>query len=518
MGACVALTCVAGVLTHAPRSAFCERAPEHVVFVDAGSTGCRAHAFAVSASANGSGLFEMRTLGRKVKTASALADMGGRVRAELIPAIQAAQAYIEDPRARDRAAVYVWATAGFRVLTPAKQQALWREVREAVTSETTLRHGHGHFRTVDGAEEGFYAWLAANYLSNVDVTAVGRLRDGASAPSASAPFARLADSENPLAKTVGAIDVGGGSVQYVALPHGGAGAVAKSMLELRDAVKVESFLGYGANHMETRWRRELARGGQTSNACAFPGHVVDVEGARLTGTGAYDECVRGLRKQIAAMQREQKVTLRMPRDFAQVDRFLGMSLLFHLTNFITVALPGALPSMPKASLSEIGDAGRRLCAIEWNKLLKDVDGKDPNTPTDRLNGRCFDAALVQALLGAEFDDDLKRDEVGLGFTQDDRRIDFIERIGGAEVEWTLGAAMSVIHPTAARANPAWAKTRVPTECARILHTSLLNEIYEWAIIIMPAAVIVTGYLVYKTIQAATNVATMARSPSFLEVL
>lgn len=513
--ACALACFVLASVTHRPRSAFCEKAPAHVIFVDAGSTGCRAHAFAIENGENDRELFKIKTLGTKAKTRLPLAEMGGKVREELIPALRAAAANIKDPWEREHAAVYVWATAGFRILTPAKQQALWREVREAVTSETKLQHGHGHFRTVDGAEEGFYAWLAANYLSSVDVTAVGRLR-GASTPSA--PALAEMESDNPLSKTVGAIDVGGGSVQFVALPNGGVGSSLRSMIDLRDAVKVESFLGYGANHMETRWRRELARAGKKENACSFPGYEVDVDGATLTGTGSYDACVRGLRKQIAAMQREQRVTLRMPQDFAKIDRFLGMSLLFHLTNFLTVALPGSLPSMPKASLEEIAAGGKKLCATDWTSLVKNVDGKDPNTPTDRLNGRCFDAALVQALLGVDFDDDLQSGEVGLGFTQSDKRIDFIERVDGAEVEWTLGAAMSVVHPTAARANPNWAKTRVPAACARVFHSSFLEELYQWAVIIMPAAVIVTGYLVYKALQAATNVGTMARSPSFFEVL
>jgi hypothetical protein len=97
-------------------------------------------------------------------------------------------------------------------------------------------------------------------------------------------------------------------------------------------------------------------------------------------------------------------------------------------------------------------------------------------------------------------------------------LNFIERIDDAEVEWTLGAAMSVVHPTAARSNSAWAKTRVPTECARVLHTSFLNALYEWGVIIMPAALVATGYLLYKTLRMTANVATMARSPSYLEVL
>ena len=513
---CALATTVLALMTHEGRSTTCERAPEYVVFVDAGSTGCRAHAFRVTPTMEDDGkdasLFRIDTLGTKTKTKMPLARMGGRVREELLPAVRDALERVPDAAARERASVYVWATAGFRVLTPAKQQALWREVREVMTRETTLRHGHGHFRTVDGSEEGFYAWLAANYLSNVDVTAVGRVRRGA---TDAAPFARLADSENPLARSVGAIDVGGGSVQYVALPEGGGAAVtAKSMMKLRDSVKVESFLGYGANHMETRWREELVNDGRATNACAFPGHVVEVRGARLTGTGSYDECVRGLRRQIATLEREQGVRLRMPREFDRIDRFLGMSLLFHLTNFMTVAVPGSLPSMPRATLDEIAVAGKKLCAIEWSKLVKAVDGKDPNTPSDRLNGRCFDAALVQALLGRGGDDA----DVGLGFDQKDDRIDFVERIDGAEVEWTLGAALSIVHPTLARANPRWTKTRVPLECRRVVHTALLNALYEWAVIIMPAGIFVTAYLVYSVVRATAKVGTMARSPSFLEVL
>ena len=516
--ACVATVWMLAHATHEERSVFCSTPPKHVVFVDAGSTGCRAHAFEIdyddsggseSGSGSGSSLFRVRTLGSKVKTKLPLADMGGRVKEELLPALREAQAYIGDARDRDSAAVYVWATAGFRVLTPVKQQALWDEVRAVVSAETTLRHGHGHFKTIDGEDEGFFAWLAANYLSDVDVTAVGRARD--SGAFSSKPFSRISDSEHPLASSVGAIDVGGGSVQYVALPaHGGVNA--KSMRELRDAVKVQSFLGFGANHMETRWRGELASRGEKSNPCAFPEYAVKVDGVELVGTGAYDECVAGLRRQIASMQREQGIDLAMPDHFRHVDKFLGMSLLYHITNFITVALPGSLSEMPKATLGEIAKAGERLCAVEWTTLLRDVDGKDPNTPTDRLNGRCFDAALTQALLGSS------DDGVGFGFSQKDQRVRFVERVAGAEVEWTLGAAMSVVHPAASQLNPKWIKTRAPSECSRVLHDSFVDSLYGWSTLIMPAAIVTTAYLLRKSIQAARPAGTMAKSPSLLDII
>ena len=172
--------------------------------------------------------------------------------------------------------------------------------------------------------------------------------------------------------------------------------------------------------------------------------------------------------------------------------------------------------MPKATLAEIATAGEKLCAIEWAKLVKDVDGKDPNTPADRLNGRCFDAALVQALLGEDFaGDDIAAGEVGLGFSQNDERLNFIERIDDAEVEWTLGAAMSVVHPDGGGArNSAWAKTRVTDGVrAACLHTFLFERsLRVGAFIIMPAALVATGYLLYKTLRMTANVATMARSP------
>jgi hypothetical protein len=52
----------------------------------------------------------------------------------------------------------------------------------------------------------------------------------------------------------------------------------------------------------------------------------------------------------------------------------------------------------------------------------------------------------------------------------------------------------------------------------VLHTSFLNALYEWGVIVMPAALAATGYLLYKTLRMTANVATMARSPSYLEVL
>ena len=72
--------------------------------------------------------------------------------------------------------------------------------------------------------------------------------------------------------------------------------------------------------------------------------------------------------------------------------------------------------------------------IPWETVLQDLDGKDPNTPSNRLKGRCFDAVTVLALLGES--------GVGLGIQETEPAIEFVEDIQGSEVEWTRGAAIS----------------------------------------------------------------------------
>ena len=119
-------------------------------------------------------------------------------------------------------------------------------------------------------------------------------------------------------------------------------------------------------------------------------------------------------------------------------------------------MPSSLVTFPKPTLLEITDAGKSLCATNWNVVSSEFDGKDPNTPSDRLNGRCFDAALLDALLSI----DDNSNSVGFGFPKYStgvnsdntrnglRMIEYAEDVNGSEVEWTLGAAISEIHPAA----------------------------------------------------------------------
>ena len=439
--------------------------PRHVVIVDAGSTGCRAHTFEIVPGAT-KPRFQLRTLGKKVKGNTPLASLAGKrdddVAEAIVPMLTQA---LEKVPSGERGAtpLYLWATAGVRVLPDETQRALWASVARVVSKRTGFSLGldggglrlennaRSHFRTIDGEEEGFFAWLAANQLSGRDMTSVG------AADAAAVPI-----------DTVGALDVGGGSAQIVALPasrilssgDGGSGGGPPADLdELKTRVYVRSYLGYGANHVEKRmWAAAAAAAKATGKSevtipCAFVGRKESVDGVSLVGGGDFDACVKEVRAELHALQTRDGSPMRAPADVVGTGtRFLAMSLTYHLTHFLHVALPSGLDGFPRSTIEQVRAGSQIACGTTWEDALAKWDGVDANTATDRLPGRCFDGALVTALLeggDGSADGGNGRGGVGFGFATDTRDIEYVEDVNGADVEWTMGAAMSLVHPARA---------------------------------------------------------------------
>ena len=179
-----------------------------MVVVDAGSTGCRAHVFRVVPDASAPGASALFPAGEKITLDVPLASFAGAPDAALADALlPMLDAAAERVPAGDRARVplYVWATAGLRAIDEDAQTNLWNAVARVARDRTPFfvadKHPdphRAHFRTIEGEEEGFFAWLAVNRLSGVN------LRDVAAGEPAA------------VAAALGALDVGGGSAQIVA--------------------------------------------------------------------------------------------------------------------------------------------------------------------------------------------------------------------------------------------------------------------------------------------------------------
>ena len=178
-----------------------------------------------------------------------------------------------------------------------------------------------------------------------------------------------------------------------------------------------------------------------------------MDGVSLVGGGDFDACVKEVRAELHALQTRDGSPMRAPADVVGTGtRFLAMSLTYHLTHFLHVALPSGLDGFPRSTIEQVRAGSQIACGTNWEDALAKWDGVDANTATDRLPGRCFDGALVTALLeGGEgaSDGGNGRGGVGFGFATDTRDIEYVEDVNGADVEWTMGAAMSLVHPARA---------------------------------------------------------------------
>lgn len=115
----------------------CDGLPPYVVFVDAGSTGCRAHTFQVVPGELPA--FALRTMGKKVKGTTPLASLAGKtdeqITGALVPMLTKALEKVPEQHRHDTP-LYVWATAGMRVLKDHQQDQLWAVRKNRTRAES----------------------------------------------------------------------------------------------------------------------------------------------------------------------------------------------------------------------------------------------------------------------------------------------------------------------------------------------------------------------------------------------
>eukprot|EP00906_Rhabdomonas_costata_P032197 RCo045376 len=366
-----------------------------LVFVDAGSTGTRFHMYGykpvwnVSAEIHSFVVDHVWTKSLDIPLHTALNWSAGEVRSTFSPLFRhvLSTAGPVAPWCR----LFVWGTGGMRALPPEQQTAIYGKVFSlASVFAPKIRTFPAALRTISGDEEGFFGWVAANHH----------------AASRDFPRALLQPLSTDLVnRSIGALDVGGASAQvaYLDLFAGPKGREIRpldgsgSSHPLRRHVRVSSFMGYGAHKLERQLKRVLA-------------------------------------KISTLLQRDGLHTLKLPNAVLASTSFWGMSLLHHLTHFLSIVDPN-LP-FPTPRLEEISKSAIFFCSIPLSEAVRRYGGRDPSTPVKRIAGRCFDAALVVTLLGSPH---------GLGFSPTSRQIQFVQQVpGGGELEWSFGAALATV--------------------------------------------------------------------------
>ncbi|RHN59595.1 putative hydrolase [Medicago truncatula] len=164
-----------------------ETISSYAVVFDAGSTGSRVHVYHFDQNLN------LLHVGKDVefynKTTpglSAYADNPEQAAKSLIPLLEQAESVVPEDQ-RSKTPVRLGATAGLRLLNGDASEKILQSVRDLLSNRSTFNVQPDAVSIIDGTQEGSYLWVTVNY-------ALGTLG-------------------KKFTKTVGVMDLGGGSVQ-----------------------------------------------------------------------------------------------------------------------------------------------------------------------------------------------------------------------------------------------------------------------------------------------------------------
>ncbi|KAL1496512.1 hypothetical protein AB1Y20_016466 [Prymnesium parvum] len=377
-----------------------------VVF-DAGSTGTRVHVYSWPPPRAGELAAVRAVPGGNLKVKPGVSTFDGQPEAAgaSVAKLVRLAASLVPAEAQRSAAVMLKATAGMRLLPKRRAQRLYDALYAAVVEQSGFAPKREQFGTLSGEDEGVFGWLAVNFLLSTD-------------KSRKSP---------PQFGTVGALDLGGGSTQ-ITMPAA-AGAPSTLLVPLpagrQASVFTHSHLGYGNNQVLAELTRAEAA------ACLSRGAVWDAsanasEGPHpIQGTGSFAACEGGVRRVLAAFNPHGQPAVR------GAQPFVAMSLFFYSVNFATAA--GYLPQSDTHSPRAMLHAAASLCKEPHASLFARMKGKDPLTPDDAIQWRCFHLLYAARLLTD-----------GYGFAEDSASIEFLGDVGGVEVEWTLGAVLHML--------------------------------------------------------------------------
>ena len=120
----------------------------------------------------------------------------------------------------------------------------------------------------------------------------------------------------------------------------------------------------------------------------------------------------------------------MPR-VPKGTELVGMSSLFRTADALRLLAPGGLPHFPRPSLAELQKAAANFCALHWTPHRWSDDTHAHSNSKEELPRVCLHAVYVFTLL---------RDAYGLDLAS--RDLTFAHTLGGSELSWVLGAAVS----------------------------------------------------------------------------
>jgi Golgi nucleoside diphosphatase len=352
--------------------------------------------------------------------------------------------------------IFLRATAGMRILNPTDRGRVIHAVRELFSNKTYCPFAfvEEQARVLSGEEEAIFDWAGVNFL-------MGDLVEESQGAGTVV---------NPR-KTIGALDLGGGSTQIGFYEPSEDIMAGLFKLQIGQAkhwnVYTHSFLRYGMNEAIDRFGARLVSGKSSEerlvegihNPCLPGGAKTEIrtnihlnengvevwehEDSYASGNGFFqavlknenergdpDACL-ALAKDLLHLEENAWCNFahagdcsfagvyqpELPTQYENFGEFLAFSNYYHVWEFLQ------LPE--RATLNQLENATRYACSMSHDELVDFNGGED----SADLDGFCFQSAYAFQLL-----------HNGFGFAMTDS-IRAVKVINGHKVGWALGAML-----------------------------------------------------------------------------
>ncbi|XP_005094066.1 ectonucleoside triphosphate diphosphohydrolase 7 [Aplysia californica] len=335
--------------------------------------------------------------------------------------------------------LYVMATAGMRMLPEKKQNAILTDLRTDIKKDFNFIALENHFEVISGKQEGVFAWIAINYALN-------RFSHTVSHDS----------SEHRKRKTVGMMDMGGGSVQIAYEVSGEASegippfSLSKFNLGCQDSdeehaykVYVTTFLGFGANSALDRYKSMLVEksvaDGHSAGTESQP--ITDVclplgmtlkttddagVGHVFSGGGDFTQCKAAVEPLINKTVPCSKAPCSVNGVYQPV---IDPAMEFYGFSEFWYSMEDVFSMGGHYNYDTFNAKAKEFCGTNWD-TLETWYKKDnyPKADDHRFRFQCFKSAWMVEML-----------HKGFSFPSSYNKLTSAQLVNGRDVGWTLGA-------------------------------------------------------------------------------
>lgn len=379
-----------------------------VIIFDAGSTGTRMYLYEVE------GNEATQVINTKIKPG--LSELGPNLYTHYVKLLlNAAEEYLDD-ELKAQTSIYFYATGGVRILPQSEQDKIFNGSEQGpglrnIVQEQAQAFGYpnppdDHIRTITGAEEGMFVWIADNYATGT-----------------------LGHSQLNTENTVAALELGGASAEIAFLPKDS----EHHMLPFQHQGNIYQVYTYGYDGLGDK--AALARMSNTHGfkksafASCFPvgAPYPDADKPMLIGKGNFNACVNVIKAEmidpktyLACRAKHgshcSDLGIYQPSTKA-VDLYILTSGFYYVLDYLGLA-------NEEVDIADFVEASQSYCSAYW----EDIEANDPDNPY-ALN-ICFNAALAKSLLD-------------IWHVRKSAHLMAVNVVDDQTLEWPLGAALSL---------------------------------------------------------------------------